>query len=265
MTDAEHDFQQRTRQIFDGVEYAPKPVLVISDAEILALDGPDKASLVPMLGLGEPVSDQQRALATEEAAQRLFETGRTETGTPLGGPDSADEEPTARTVLRLRRQWLSALLIDQNSGLGRQFTAVYVRADRRALVEVTTHDGRHQFTAMKRAAALDAAAGLLNPLPDVADDDGKGRVYPVATWQQDAQTLLGQAKIAASVISLRHNKTMDRRAEDRFALYNFDDRSEILYAESPERVRIAPISRRTLRERLEEITSPLDAQGADHE
>lgn len=256
MTD--DDYRRRCMAVLDGVDYGPRSVLTIGEAEILALDDPDKPRVTPLLGLGPPVSDQQRRLAVDEAAQRLFAEGRTEDGTPLGGPQADAEEPTVRTVLRMRRSWLGVLMLDQRGALGRQFLTVYLRADRRAMTEFVTSDGRHRFTVMTRAVALDAAAEILTPFPGAADRDRPGHAYPIDGWQDEAHVMLETAKIATSVISRRHDRAMAERAEDRFAVYNLDDRTELFAAESADQVRIAPVSRRTVRRRLEEITAPLD-------
>lgn len=258
MSHTDEDYRERCRRILDGVEYGPKPVLTITEAEILALDDPDKQRVTPLLSLGPPVSDHQRQLAADEAARRLFDIGRTEDGTLVGGPGSDAEEPTVRTVLRMRRSWLGVLMVDQRTALGRQFLTAYLRADRRAMTEFVTSDGRHQFTVMKRAVALDAATELLTPFPDAADADGPGQSYARDSWQDEVKQMLTTAKIATSVISRRQDRAMATRADDRLTVYNLDDRSEVLTAESADRVRIAPVSRRTLRTRLEEITSPLD-------
>lgn len=259
MAESREDHKRRVRQIFDGVEFDAKRVLTVTDAEILALDDPKLPRVTPLLQLGDNVSENDRQQAASEAAERLFATGRTDDGTPLT-VDSPDDEPSARTVLRLRRSWLCLLTIDQMSGLGRQFTSIYLRADRRALVEVATPEGQHHFTAMKRAPALDVATEVLTPFKNSTDEDGSGRTYAIESWQRDTQELLRAAKIAGSVVSRRQSRDMQRRAEDRLALYNFDDRSEIMFPETPSRIRIAPISRSTLRGRLEELTRPIDIE-----
>lgn len=261
--EAAADYARRAAQVLDGVEYGPKHVLSVDDAEILALDGPDAARVAPLLRLGPTVSDQQRELAVEAASRRLFDARATEDGTPLGGDGSDSEEPTARTVLRMRRSWLCLLALNQNTALGRQFTAMYLRADRRAMTEVVTPDGRHQFTALTRAAALDVAAELLTPFADTTSEDGPGRAYPIATWKADVGDELAQAKIASNVVSRRQNRAMTERVEERFAVYNFDDRTELFAPESAERIRIAPASRRTLRRRLEDMTRPLDPESGN--
>lgn len=249
--------RRRALDVFEGIGYGPKHVLTINDEEILALDGPNTRRVTPLLSLDGTVSEQQRTLVTDEAAARLSSVGRTADGTPIGGPNSPDPEPTARTVLELRRSWLCLLVINQESALGRQFTSFYLRADRRAMVEVATQDGRHSFSVMKRAAALDTAAQELTPVAKPTDRDAKGRVYGTSTWQDDAHDMLERAKIASTVISRRQNPAMDRRTDDRFAVYNFDDHTEILYPEPPDHVRIAPVARHTLRKRLEDITAPI--------
>lgn len=255
---SDEDDRRRALDLFEGIAYGPKHAMTITDAEILALDGPNARRVTPLLSLDSSVSEHQRALVTDEAAERLSASGRTEDGTPLGGQDSTAPEPTARTVLGLRRSWLCLLVVNQETALGRQFMTLYLRADRRAMVEVTTRDGRHNFSVMKRAAALDAVARELTPVAKPTDTDAAGRAYPVSTWQTDAHDMLEQAKIASTVISRRQTRAMDRSTDDRFAVYNFEDHTEILYPEPPERVRIAPIARHTLRERLERITAPID-------
>lgn len=261
MTEATEDYQRRVIKLLDGIEYGPKRVLTITEPEMLALDGPDARRVTPMLRLGSDMPEGERERLVEETASRLFAAGETEDGTPLGGPDSVADEPTARTVLRMRRSWLGVLLIDQNASIGRQFITVYLRADRRAMTEVTSPEGKHEFAVMKRAVALDAASQFLTPFPESAQTDEDGMTYPMATWIEDAQEHLAPAKVASTVISRRQDRQMQRRVEDRFALYNFDDRTEIFFAETPERVRIAPISRLTLRDRLEEISRPIDIEG----
>lgn len=258
MSESDEDYQRRALQVFADVEYGPKHVLTATDAEILVLDGPDARRVTPLLSVDATVSEQQRALITDEASKRLFTDGRAEDGTPLGGQDSNDPEPTVRTVLRLRRSWLCLLVINQETALSRQFKSVYLRADRLAMVEIASRDGRHHFSVMKRAAALDATAEELAPVARPTDDGFHGRTYATSTWPDDAHDTLAQAKIASTMVSRRQTRAMDRRTEDRFAVYNFDDHTEILHPEPPGRVRIAPISRHALRERLETITAPID-------
>ncbi|MGH3360798.1 MAG: hypothetical protein ACRDO7_18485, partial [Nocardioidaceae bacterium] len=242
---ADESYRRRVVEIFDGVDYGPKQVLTLSDTEILALDDPKKQRVTPLLSLqglsGDRLNDTAKA-----AAERLFEAGHAEDGTPLGGPGSEDE-PTVRTVLRMRRSWLCLLVIDQNSALGRDFISMYLRADGRALTELASHNGQHTFTVMKRAVALDSALQLLTPFAEVDSDDADGDAYPIGTWQDRAADTLAQAKVVSTVSSRRQNRAMDRRVEDRFAVYNFDERTEILFTESADRVRIAPIARPTLR------------------
>lgn len=250
-------YRRRSAQLLEGVEYAPKRVLTISDAEILALDDPQRPRVTPLLSTRE-MSEQDRVRLARRAARRLFEAGHTEDGTPLGGPDSDAPEPTAQTVLRLRRSWLCLLTIDRTTSGERDFVSVYLRADGRAMTETATENGLHRFTLMKRAITLDCVVGILAPRVDGADADG--RTYPFATWQHEALTTLSRATVVSALICHRHDHAMERRTEDRFAVYSFDDRMEILFRETADRVRIAPISRKNLRRRLEEITRPIDAQ-----
>ncbi|MGH3360797.1 MAG: hypothetical protein ACRDO7_18480 [Nocardioidaceae bacterium] len=257
MSDHE-EYRHRAARVLDGVENGPRHVLTITEPELLALDDPDKPRITPVLSLGPTVADQQRSLATDEAARRLMADGHAEDGTPLGGHDDPADEPTVRTVLRMRRSWLGVLLVDQNTALGRQFVTVYLRADGRAMTEAADRDGVHRFTVMTRGAAIDATIRTLTPFEEASDDDGPGLTYPVASWAEEARDLLAPAKIATVVISRRLGRTSGRRAEDRFTVYNFDDRTELFAVETPERVRIAPVARRTLRERLEEVTRPLE-------
>lgn len=255
-------YQGRAEEVLAGIEFGAKHLLTVTDAEILALDGPDAKRVTPTLSLAEPVSAQQRGLAIDEAAKRMFANGTIDDGTPLGGADSEAPEPTVRTVLRMRRSWLAVLLIDQQTALGRQWVTVYLRADGRALIEAALPDGRHNFSAMKRAAALDAAAKDLTPIPEAADEDGDGVVHSADAWQEEAGPMLSEAKIVNVVISKRHDRTRRRLTDRRLGLYNFADRTEVLWAEEPTHVRIAPISRRTLRERLGQMTRPLPPDDA---
>ena len=255
---SDDEYRRRSAENLSGVEYGPKPLVTVTDAEILALDGPEMRRVTPLLGLGPTVSDQQRNLMVEEAANRLFSTGRADDGSPLGGDDLDTPEPTVRTVLRMRRSWLALLLVDQQMAIGRQWLTVYLRADRRAIAESVTPDGRHTFTALKRAAALDSVAQDLTPFPDAADEDGPHRTYSMSTWQQEAAGTLAASKVVTTVIVKRHDGTMRHMDDQRFAVYNLADRTELFVGEPDGRVNIGPIARRTLRDRLDRVTRPLD-------
>ena len=157
----------------------------------------------------------------------------------------------------MRRLWLALLALDQRTALGRQWVTAYLRADRRALAEATTPDGKHVFSVMKRALALDSAVHNLAPIAESSDEDGPARRLSVTTWQEDARQLLADAKIVTVVIGKRHDGQMRNVTDDRFTVYNFADRTEILYADDPGYVTLVPVSRQTLRDRLEEMTAPL--------
>src|SRR5690606_6030064 len=133
--------------------------------------------------------------------------------TPLGGPDSEYDEPTVRTVLRMRRSWLCLLVVNQETTAGRDFISVYLRADGRALTEHADATGQHAFTVMKRAIALDTVTHVLTPLTQSDGADGSGVASPTSTWQEQAMDTLAGAKVVSSVISRRQNRAMDRRAE----------------------------------------------------
>ena len=74
------------------------------------------------------------------------------------------------------------MLLDQRTATDRQWVTVYLRADGRALTEVATPDGRHAFSAMKRAAALDLAANTLVPRAGDVGTDDPGRNYSPRDW-----------------------------------------------------------------------------------
>lgn len=255
-------YERRVVELLDAVGPKPTHVLTIHESELLALDGPDVQRVTPLLQLTNKVPHELRRRAVEDAAAHLRETERTLDGTPLGGSESQAAEPTVRTVLRMRRSWLGVLLIDQHASIGRQFITVYLRADGLAMTEFASQDGMHRFTLLERAAALDASAQLLTPFPEVRHADGPTTAYDTATWAETAMSRLATAKAVSTVIARRHDREMARRADDRFTVYNFDDRTEILYAESAQRLEMAPSSRETIRARLGAITRPLDLSRA---
>ncbi|UYM04931.1 hypothetical protein [Solicola gregarius] len=251
-------YRRRAEDVLADIQFGPRRLFTATDAEILALDGPDAKRVTPLLSLGPDVPDDQRSAAVEEAARRMFSDNAIADGTPLGGDSVSAPEPTVRTVLRMRRSWLALLAIDQRTAFGRQWVTAYLRADRRVLAEAVTPEGEHLFSAMKRALALDSAVQSLAPIPEATDEDGPGRRLDARTWQYDVRESLAEAKIVSVVIARRHDGSMRNLTDDRFSVYNFADRTEIMYAEDPDHVRIAPVSRQTLRDRLEAITSPLD-------
>lgn len=253
------DYRRRSNALLAGVEHGAKPVLTISDAEILALDGPRGPRVTPLLSL-QRLSESERDRVASQAGRRLMDRGRTEDGTPLGGPDGGADEPTVHTVLRMRRSWLCLLTVDQHSGYGRDFVTASLRADGCALLEVATQPGEHRFTVMTAASALDCILHALTPFAHVDGTEAAGRTYPRATWQGEAMARLSQANVVSAVISYRQDHAMERRAEERLAVYNFEDRTDVLFAEEPDRVRIAPTSRAGLRSRLQRMTEPIDEQ-----
>lgn len=254
------EYRRRTIQVLDGTEYGEKQLMTLTDAEVLALDGPDAAQVTPLLSLQPPISEQQRLAAADEAAKRLFDTEHSDDGTPLGGTHSSEPEPTVRTVLQMRSSWVAQLLFEQVTALGRQWITICLRADRYALAEVATGDGRHQFSAMKRAAALDTATTLLTPIPESTDADGDGELYPLEGWEEAAGPALAKAKIVSTVLARRRNEALEVTDISKCAIYNFDDHTKVLRAEGSTGVRLAPIARPTLREWLDDSTRPRDEE-----
>ena len=81
-------YRRRAEQLLSDVEFGARRLCAATDAEILALDGPDAKRITPLLSFGPEVSDEQRAAAVDEAASRMLRHRAIADGTPLGGEDA---------------------------------------------------------------------------------------------------------------------------------------------------------------------------------
>lgn len=246
------DHARRTAQLLDGVELGPRRVLVVTDAELAVIDGSDAGRFGPLLTLGRDVDDATRNSTIDEAARRMSGTGATADGTRLG--HDGDAEPTVRTVLRMRRSWAAAVLIDQHTAGSHEWVAAYLRADGRALTEIATREGHHTLAVLTRAAALDAIAEILTPRASTRGADGPERAVPIDALPHMIEHELGTATVVSSAVVKRVDRVTHTFQDERFAVYSLPERTEHLVHTASGVARLTQVSRPTVRARLDAMT-----------
>lgn len=245
-------YEQAVDVVFDGIAQGPRDILRLSDEEIVAIEGADAPRVAPLLSLvGEP--PETMAAAPQNGAHSLADRGLAR----IGSEATVDDvDAKVRTVLRMRRSWQALLLVDQLTAVSKTFTAAYLRADGRTMVEDVKQDGSHRFLAMTTQAAYDNLVQMLTPLPDASDEQGWPTAYAVSEWERHAATAFADAKIASIVVGLRNHllEGQDKVDQRRLTVYAFEDRTEVALPDDDGRLAVAPTSRRQLRRHLVALT-----------
>lgn len=251
-TSHEPAYAEAVDAVFEGAALGPRDVLTLSDEEIVAIEGADAPRVAPLLSLIDQ-TPQRMALAPQKGARSLAERGlaRVDPEASVEGVDA-----TVRTILRMRRSWTSLLLVDQVTAVSRTFTAAYLRADGRTLIEDVKQDGSHRFLVMKTAAAYDNLVQMLTPFPGASDEQGWPIAYTTTEWEHQAATAFADAKVVAVVVGLRnHLREGDEDVDERrLSVYAFEDRTEVALPDGDGRLATAPTSRRQLRRHLLRLT-----------
>lgn len=237
--------------VFAGIEQAPRELVTLTDAQLVAADGAQARRVVPLLSLSGRAPES--LVATPQEREQL-------------------DDPVVETVLRLRHAWSGLLAFEQVTAVSKEFLALYLRPDRRTLSEYAREDGTHRFVALTNAEALDAMVDLLMPIAagetaGPPDFDGASRAYTAQEWVDGGGESVADARAVSVVIGLRRylgDDGTEHIGDQRLTVYTFPDRAEVLLPQGSDAMTVAPTSKAQLREHLMSLLSVPQTPGAPH-
>lgn len=245
-------------------------VAVLTDEEILALDGTATEQIVATPYLDEYVTDQASRDLIARTAMRILMTRRD----VISEIEAAEGEerplaPENLTAVTVEPRIMGALVLRRSSReliwFERQVTGqthrlyYYPHDQGVVLEEEITHDGVHLFTVMPRSDVAERVCHLVDQ-PGFASEDGEARTLPVAELETDEE--LGP-KIADTRAFT--TGTMLSRTEDVAKRISFHMTGDAVLAgqlsEDGEEITLMPVCRGTIKVLVEELFELSPAEG----
>ncbi len=152
--------------VLAGVTDTPREVIILTDEEVVALDGLQNEQLVPTpwLDAQEITRDQLGGIALRGLiARKLVALGPTFTpdGQPTGEYDLTAEQ-SITGALMLRRTAQTLVRMDRSSNAGDRWLFAYVHRGRGVLIEDVDPNGLHVFGATTIAGAVEYLRSIAN-------------------------------------------------------------------------------------------------------
>jgi hypothetical protein len=197
----------------------PREVVVLTDADLLALDGVDGEHVAPLPWLG------RRDRATKELAAELGWRQLAARGLAAAAYEPEIEVHVSLQVqaaLHMRRAASAIVLAQQDSALGTNTLVIYGQGALGLLAEAVDSYGLHRFSTMSATRGLDALIDFAVPTGDFAPHDGPQTVYSEQEWTTGADTL-GQAASATVLVGI--SRSSADVVERRLSIYALPGRA----------------------------------------
>ncbi len=210
--------EMAVRLLHQGRDQA-REVVVVTDADLLALDGVDAQHVAPLPWLGG------RDRATQELAAELGWRQLAARGLAATAYEAAQTLHVSlqvQAVLHLRRASSAIVIAQQEASFGVNCLVIYGQGSLGVLTEAVDGCGLHRFTTMSPQAAFEALLEFSVPTGEYADEDGPVTVFEQSEWVTDTPPGLGDA-LAATVIAGVSRSGRDV-VERRMSLYALPDR-----------------------------------------
>ena len=236
MTERTPEQQAVMQEILDEGAPGVAELVTLTDADLLALDGPDERGVAPLLWLGD-FDVEHRRFAAEVAGRQLRARG-------LQTVIASEPSPAARrlaAVLDLRRTAGAFLIGEQEAAGNRHSLVTYLHRGDRAIVEETSHDGLHRFISTSAATALEGTVEWMGP---VEGNDGAPRDYSVEEFTAQGPEILAATHRVSVLVGLRNRG--GHKDERRTTIYTLPDRTVAVLPAGPQVLRMVEVSRRTL-------------------
>ncbi len=196
-----------------------RELVVLTDADLLALDGLHGEHVAPMPWLGGR-DDPTKELAAELGWRQLAARGLAATSYDAG--TALHVSLQVQAVLQLRRASSAIVIAQQETGFGANCLVIYGQGRLGILAEAVDGYGLHRFSTMSAQAAFDALLSFAVPTGTYADADGPVTVHAEAEWTTSPPAELGEA-VAATVLAGVSRSGTDV-IERRLSLYALPDR-----------------------------------------
>lgn len=227
-------------QILDEGSSGAAELAVLTDADLLALDGPDATAVAPLPWLGGHGADARR-FAAEVAGRQLLARGLV--GADLSGGQERVDAQRLSAVLALRTTATAYLVAEQQVTGSTQTLVAYVHTRDRSVLEETTSNGLHRFVAAPTATVLEDITSWV--LPDPGEGvDGPAEDLSLAEFEQRVTTTLADTRRVSVLVGVRNRPGKDR--ERRMTAYAMPAAAVVALPLGTGQLRLVPVSRTTL-------------------